>query len=63
LAELVSNYGVWLVAAFIALESVGIPLPFASDLASTSTGDGGNRFRQPNICLRWIPVKRPTPSV
>jgi len=27
LAEFISNYGVWLVAAFIALESIGIPLP------------------------------------
>jgi membrane protein DedA with SNARE-associated domain len=27
LAEFVSVYGIWLVAAFIALESVGIPLP------------------------------------
>src|SRR5262245_16809881 len=27
LAELVSIYGIWVVAAFIALESVGIPLP------------------------------------
>jgi membrane protein DedA with SNARE-associated domain len=27
LAEFVSNYGIWLVAAFIALESIGIPLP------------------------------------
>jgi membrane protein DedA with SNARE-associated domain len=27
LAEFVSIYGVWLVAAFIALESIGIPLP------------------------------------
>jgi membrane protein DedA with SNARE-associated domain len=27
LAEFISVYGVWLVAAFIALESVGIPLP------------------------------------
>src|SRR5262249_28967373 len=27
LAEVVSIYGLWLVAAFIALESVGIPLP------------------------------------
>ena len=27
MAELISNYGVWLVAAFIALESIGIPLP------------------------------------
>ena len=27
LAEFVSIYGIWLVAAFIALESVGIPLP------------------------------------
>jgi membrane protein DedA with SNARE-associated domain len=27
LAEFISVYGVWLVAAFIALESIGIPLP------------------------------------
>jgi membrane protein DedA with SNARE-associated domain len=27
LAQIVSTYGVWLVAAFIALESVGVPLP------------------------------------
>src|SRR5499427_5434995 len=27
MAEFVSNYGIWVVAAFIALESVGIPLP------------------------------------
>jgi membrane protein DedA with SNARE-associated domain len=27
LAEFISNYGIWLVAAFIALESIGIPLP------------------------------------
>ena len=27
MVELVSIYGVWLVAAFIALESIGIPLP------------------------------------
>src|SRR5215468_4443648 len=27
LAEFVSNYGIWLVAAFIALESIGLPLP------------------------------------
>ena len=27
MAEFVSIYGIWLVAAFIALESVGIPLP------------------------------------
>jgi membrane protein DedA with SNARE-associated domain len=27
MAEFVSNYGIWIVVAFIALESVGIPLP------------------------------------
>ena len=27
MAEFVANYGIWVVAAFIALESVGIPLP------------------------------------
>lgn len=27
MAEFVSNYGIWVVVAFIALESVGIPLP------------------------------------
>ena len=27
MAEFVSIYGVWLVAAFIALESIGMPLP------------------------------------
>ena len=27
MAEFVSNYGIWVVATFIALESVGIPLP------------------------------------
>ena len=27
LAEFISIYGVWLVAVFIALESIGIPLP------------------------------------
>jgi membrane protein DedA with SNARE-associated domain len=27
MAEFISNYGVWVVAAFIALESIGIPLP------------------------------------
>jgi membrane protein DedA with SNARE-associated domain len=32
LAQFVSIYGVWLVAAFIALESVGIPLPAEASL-------------------------------
>ena len=27
MAEFVANYGIWVVAAFIALESVGVPLP------------------------------------
>ena len=34
LAELVSIYGIWVVSAFIALESVGIPLPAEGRAAS-----------------------------
>jgi membrane protein DedA with SNARE-associated domain len=36
LAEFVSNYGVWLVAAFIALESIGIPLPAEAALMAAA---------------------------
>jgi len=36
LAEFVSNYGVWLVAAFIALESIGIPLPAEAALIAAA---------------------------
>jgi membrane protein DedA with SNARE-associated domain len=36
LAELVSNYGVWVVAAFIALESIGIPLPAETALIAAA---------------------------
>jgi membrane protein DedA with SNARE-associated domain len=36
LAEFVSNYGIWLVAAFIALESVGIPLPAEAALIAAA---------------------------
>jgi membrane protein DedA with SNARE-associated domain len=36
LAELVSNYGVWVVAAFIALESIGIPLPAEAALIAAA---------------------------
>ena len=36
MAEFVSNYGVWLVAAFIALESIGIPLPAEAALIAAA---------------------------
>jgi membrane protein DedA with SNARE-associated domain len=36
LAEFVSNYGIWLIAAFIALESVGIPLPAEAALIAAA---------------------------
>ena len=36
MAELVSNYGVWVVAAFIALESIGIPLPAETALIAAA---------------------------
>jgi membrane protein DedA with SNARE-associated domain len=36
LAEFVSNYGVWLVAAFIALESIGLPLPAEAALIAAA---------------------------
>jgi membrane protein DedA with SNARE-associated domain len=36
LAEFVSNYGVWLVAAFIALESIGVPLPAEAALIAAA---------------------------
>src|SRR5262249_61592499 len=36
LAEFVSYYGVWLVAVFIALESIGIPLPAEAALMAAA---------------------------
>jgi membrane protein DedA with SNARE-associated domain len=36
LAEFVSNYGVWVVAAFIALESIGLPLPAEAALIAAA---------------------------
>src|SRR5438067_7609119 len=36
MADFVSNYGVWVVAAFIALESVGIPLPAEAALIAAA---------------------------
>jgi membrane protein DedA with SNARE-associated domain len=36
LAEFVSNYGVWLIAAFIALESIGVPLPAEAALIAAA---------------------------
>jgi membrane protein DedA with SNARE-associated domain len=36
MAEFVANYGVWVVAAFIALESVGIPLPAEAALIAAA---------------------------
>jgi membrane protein DedA with SNARE-associated domain len=36
LTELVSNYGVWMVAAFIALESIGLPLPAEATLIAAA---------------------------
>jgi membrane protein DedA with SNARE-associated domain len=36
LAEFVSNYGVWMVAAFIALESIGFPLPAEAALIAAA---------------------------
>jgi membrane protein DedA with SNARE-associated domain len=36
LAEFVSNYGVWMVAAFIALESIGLPLPAEAALIAAA---------------------------
>ena len=36
MAEFVSNYGVWLVAAFIALESIGLPLPAEAALIAAA---------------------------
>jgi membrane protein DedA with SNARE-associated domain len=35
-AQFISNYGVWVVAAFIALESVGIPLPAEAALIAAA---------------------------
>ena len=36
MAEFVSIYGIWVVAAFIALESVGIPLPAEAALIAAA---------------------------
>src|ERR671925_302446 len=36
MAEFVSNYGIWVVVAFIALESVGIPLPAEAALIAAA---------------------------
>ena len=36
LAQFISSYGVWLVAAFIALESIGIPLPAEAALIAAA---------------------------
>jgi membrane protein DedA with SNARE-associated domain len=36
LTEFVSNYGVWMVAAFIALESIGLPLPAEAALIAAA---------------------------
>src|SRR5215470_13144466 len=36
LAEFVSNYGVWMVAAFIVLESIGLPLPAEAALIAAA---------------------------
>lgn len=36
MAQFISNYGVWVVAAFIALESVGIPLPAEAALIAAA---------------------------
>jgi membrane protein DedA with SNARE-associated domain len=36
LAEFVSNYGIWMVAAFIALESIGLPLPAEAALIAAA---------------------------
>jgi membrane protein DedA with SNARE-associated domain len=35
-AQLISNYGIWLVAAFVALESIGIPLPAEAALIAAA---------------------------
>src|SRR5581483_10075976 len=36
MAQFISTYGVWLVATFIALESVGVPLPAEAALIAAS---------------------------
>jgi len=36
LAQLISNYGIWVVAAFVALESIGIPLPAEAALIAAA---------------------------
>lgn len=36
MAQFISNYGVWVVAAFIALESIGIPLPAEAALIAAA---------------------------
>ena len=36
MAQFISSYGVWLVAAFIALESIGIPLPAEAALIAAA---------------------------
>ena len=36
MTEFVSNYGVWMVAAFIALESIGLPLPAEAALIAAA---------------------------
>jgi membrane protein DedA with SNARE-associated domain len=36
LAQLISTYGIWLVAAFVALESIGIPLPAEAALIAAA---------------------------
>jgi membrane protein DedA with SNARE-associated domain len=36
LAQFISSYGVWLVAAFIALESIGLPLPAEAALIAAA---------------------------
>jgi membrane protein DedA with SNARE-associated domain len=36
MAEFVSNYGIWIVVAFVALESVGIPLPAEAALIAAA---------------------------
>ena len=48
LAELISIYGVWLVAAFIALESIGIPLP--AEGALIAAGFFAARTHDIDIC-------------
>ena len=41
MAEFVANYGIWVVAAFIALESVGIPLPAEAALIAAGFSPPG----------------------